>query len=104
VEVQLSQRAKAFRLWTATSADRDFRDETWSSVELHSDSPKHVLAQVQTPISGFRAYLVEADLVAPDGTPYKLSTEARVTPDGPPSRPSGQKRAQAQGRRIQSQG
>ena len=88
VEVQLSQRARAFRLWTAISADRDFRDDTWSSVELHSDSLKHVLAQVETPISGFRAYMVEADLLAPDGTPYKLSTEARVTPDGPPSKPS----------------
>jgi len=103
VEVQLSQRARAFRLWTATSADRDFRDDTWSSVELHFDSPKHVLARVEMPISGFRAYMVEADLVAPDGTPYKLSTEARVTPDGPPSKPSGQKRAQAPGR-ILTQG
>jgi PhoPQ-activated pathogenicity-related protein len=87
VEVQLSQAAKVFRLWTASSADRDFRDDTWSSVELRSDSPKHVLAQVQTPISGFRAYMVEADLVTPNGTPYKLSTEARVTPDGPPQKP-----------------
>jgi PhoPQ-activated pathogenicity-related protein len=87
VEVQLSQRAKDFRLWTATSADRDFRDAAWSSAELRSDSPKHVLAQIQTPISGFRAYMVEADLVAPDGTPYKLSTEARVTPEEPPQKP-----------------
>ena len=85
VEVVLSQPAKAFRLWTATSPDRDFRDDTWSSVELHSDSMTHVQAQVETPKTGFRAYLVEADLLAPDGSPYKLSTEARVTPDGPPA-------------------
>jgi PhoPQ-activated pathogenicity-related protein len=89
LEVQVSQEAKAFRLWSAISPDRDFRDDTWSSVDLHSDSPKHVLAQVETPAAGFKAYMVEADLVARDGTPYKLSTEARVTPDGPPSKRNG---------------
>jgi PhoPQ-activated pathogenicity-related protein len=95
VEVQLSQRAKAFRLWTANSPDRDFRDDTWSSVELSSDSSKHVLAQVETPAVGFRAYMVEADFVSPTGIPYKLSTEARVTPDGPPARPGGNDRSKS---------
>ena len=85
IDVTLSQPGKAFRLWTATSADRDFRDDTWSSVELPAESMTHVQARVETPKTGFRAFLVEADLAAPDGSPYKLSTEARVTPDGPPA-------------------
>jgi PhoPQ-activated pathogenicity-related protein len=89
VEVQLSQPAKGFRLWTATSPDRDFRDDQWTSAELRPDSASHVLAQVETPATGFKAYLVEADLVAADGSPYKLSTEARVTPVGPPAQPGG---------------
>jgi len=84
VEAKVSQPAGVFRLWTADSTDRDFRDDKWSAVELNSDSPTHVVAQVQTPAHGYRAYLVEAELRADDGQTYKLSTEARVTPDVPP--------------------
>ena len=36
--VCLSQPAKGFRLWTATSPSRDFRKAQWSSVELPSDA------------------------------------------------------------------
>ena len=85
LEVNLSKRAAAFRLWTAESSDRDFRDDKWSSTELSSESGKHVVAEVQTPPKGFRAYLVEAELKTETGETYRLSTEARVTPDGPPA-------------------
>ncbi len=84
IAVKLSLPATGFRLWTADSMDRDFRDDKWSSVDLAADSKTEVVAQVRTPDHGFRAYLVEAELKAPDGGIYKLSTEARVTPDGPP--------------------
>lgn len=84
VEVKLSQPALAFKLWTANSSDRDFRDDTWSSIDLHPESQTRVLANVQTPEHGFRAYLVEAQLKSSTGEIYRLSTEARVTPDGPP--------------------
>lgn len=84
LEVKLDRPAKAFRLWTANSTDRDFRDDKWSSTPLDPVSSMAVVAKVQTPETGFRAYLVEAELTAPDGEEYKLSTEARVTPDGPP--------------------
>ena len=86
VEVSLSQPAKAFRLWTATSPNRDFRKDKWSSVELPSTTGTNVVSKVQTPEKGFRAYLVEAELTTPTGETYKLSTEARVTPDGAPAR------------------
>jgi PhoPQ-activated pathogenicity-related protein len=80
----LNQPAKAFRLWTATSPIRDFRKAKWSDVELPANSPTNVLANIETPETGFRAYLIEAELTSATGQALKLSTEARVTPDGSP--------------------
>jgi PhoPQ-activated pathogenicity-related protein len=85
IEVNLRPAAKAFRLWTADSPDRDFRKRQWSSVDLPSNPGTHVLATVMTPTEGFRAYMIEAELAGPGGRSCKLSTEARVTPDGPPT-------------------
>jgi PhoPQ-activated pathogenicity-related protein len=84
VNVSLSQLAQAFRLWTATATNRDFRASKWSSSELASPSGKTVTANVEKPETGFRAYLVEAEMKTSTGHDYKLSTEARVVPDGPP--------------------
>lgn len=85
LDVALSPAAKSFRLWTASSTDRDFRNDRWTSQELKSNPGKAVAAQVGKPSSGYRAYLVEAELTASTGHTYKLSTEARVTPDALPS-------------------
>ena len=85
--VSLNQPAKAFRLWTATSPVRDFRQAVWSSVAVASGSGTNAVAEVRTPAEGFRAYLVEAELASARGQPYKLSTEARVTPDLSPAGP-----------------
>jgi len=82
--VTLSQPAKVFRLWTATSPVRDFRKAQWFSAKLPANSPTNVVGRIETPETGFRAYLIEAELTSPTGPAYKLSTEARVTPDGPP--------------------
>jgi PhoPQ-activated pathogenicity-related protein len=84
--VNLSQPAQAFKLWTATSTNRDFRARAWSSVLLATDTATTVTAKVEKPENGFRAYLVEAEMKTPGGDAYKLSTEARVIPDGPPPR------------------
>ena len=82
VEVSVNEKAKAIRLWTANSSDRDFRDEPWSSRELEAQpGSSHAVAEIKTPKKGYRAYLAEVELTAPDGHSYKLSTEARVTPD-----------------------
>jgi PhoPQ-activated pathogenicity-related protein len=86
VEVSVSQPAQSFRLWTATATNRDFRTSKWSSVEVASPSGTNVTATVERPATGFRAYLVEAQMKASTGDDYKLSTEARVIPDGPPLR------------------
>ncbi|HZA28127.1 MAG TPA: PhoPQ-activated protein PqaA family protein, partial [Gammaproteobacteria bacterium] len=80
--LQVDQTAKAVRLWSATSADRDFRDSTWSSQELGIQSgSSQTFAEIERPREGYYAYLMEVELISPTGQPYKLSTEARVTPD-----------------------
>jgi PhoPQ-activated pathogenicity-related protein len=80
-----NQKAKAARLWTADSTDRDFRDDPWSSRELDVKSgSSKAEATVEKPASGYRAFLGELVLTSPTGHDYKLSTEARVTPDTKP--------------------
>ncbi|MBK9139820.1 MAG: PhoPQ-activated pathogenicity-like protein PqaA type [Verrucomicrobia bacterium] len=71
--------------WLADSADRDFRDERWSSrdLPLTSDGREAELA-VARPGAGYRAYLIEFVFAASTGEEYRLSTEARVTPDTQP--------------------
>ena len=83
VAASVNRPAKAMKIWTATSADRDFRDEEWTSRELEITSgSSHSTAVVPKPASGYRAYLLEATLTDQQGHEFKLSTEARVIPDG----------------------
>jgi len=84
IETTTSTPAKSFRLWTADSPDRDLRNDRWSSSELPSNPGRKIATQVSKPAAGYRAYLVEAELTATTGHTYKLSTEARVTPDTQP--------------------
>lgn len=77
--------ANSARLWTADSADRDFRDDKWTGRDLPlTDQGRVAAAVVADPASGYRAYLIEFTLVSPAGHEYRLSTEARVTPDTQP--------------------
>jgi PhoPQ-activated pathogenicity-related protein len=85
VEVAVHPAASRFRVWTAESSERDFRKARWSAVELDAGSGTNAVAKIEAPSAGFRAYLVEAELSASTGDIYKLSTEARVLPDGPPA-------------------
>jgi PhoPQ-activated pathogenicity-related protein len=80
--VRASQPPRKVTLWTADSKDRDFRDDKWSSRELEL-KPGSTAASVSipTPAQGYRAYLLEVALSSPAGLAYRLSTEARVTPD-----------------------
>jgi PhoPQ-activated pathogenicity-related protein len=81
-KVKASPAAKRFTLWTADSADRDFRDDKWSSRELQPMAGgQEAAAEVPAPSQGYRAYLLEASLVSPAGLECWFSTEARVTPD-----------------------
>jgi PhoPQ-activated pathogenicity-related protein len=81
--MSLDQKPQGARLWTAVSADRDFRDDKWSSRELTVNPATHEAeATLETPAQGYRAYLGEFLLRTASGINYRLSTEARVTPDG----------------------
>ena len=81
--VRVDQPANKVRLWTAHSADRDFRDEKWTSRELEiQPGSSQASANVPKPAAGFTAFLAEVELTAPTGHSYKLSTQVQVTPDG----------------------
>ena len=81
--VRVDQPASKVRLWTAHSADRDFRDEKWTSRELEiQPGSSQANADVPKPAAGFTAFLAEVELTAPTGHSYKLSTQVQVTPDG----------------------
>jgi len=89
ISAKLDRPAKAFRLWTASSPVRDFRQAVWSSSDLPpagagTAATSEATGTVQGKDGAYRAALIEAELVSADGHPYKLSTEARVIPDGPP--------------------
>jgi PhoPQ-activated pathogenicity-related protein len=84
LSLSVNQAAKHIRLWTADSADRDFRNDQWTSRELPIQAgSSRAVAEIPAPEHGYRAYLGEVVLTSPTGQPYKLSTEARVTPDQP---------------------
>ena len=81
--VRVDQPAIKVRLWTSHSADRDFRDEKWTSRELEiQPNSSQATVDVPKPAAGFTAFFAEVELTAPTGHTYKLSTQVQVTPDG----------------------
>jgi hypothetical protein len=85
LSIEVDQKAKEARLWTADSSDRDFRDNGWTSqpLKITSGSSK-AQATINKPRKGYRSYMGEVVLTAPTGHDYKLSTAARVIPDTQP--------------------
>lgn len=82
ISVKVNKQAKQITLWTASSADRDFRNDQWTSRQLEiKPGSSRADATIEVPETGYRAYLAEVVLTSPTGQEYKLSTEARVTPD-----------------------
>jgi hypothetical protein len=80
--VRVDQPITKVRLWTVHSADRDFRDENWTSRELElQPGSSQARADVPKPAAGFTAFLAEVELTAPTGHTDKLSTQVQVTPD-----------------------
>lgn len=82
LDMHVNRSAKAIRLWTADSADRDFRNDKWSSKELEV-KPGSARADtgVEKPASGYRAFMGEVILTNRFGHEYKLSTQVQVVPD-----------------------
>jgi PhoPQ-activated pathogenicity-related protein len=82
MSLTVDQPVKKARLWTADSDIRDMRRAKWASRELEIRSgSSEASAEIPKREKGYRAYLGEVVLTAPTGHEYKLSTEARVTPD-----------------------
>ena len=81
--VRVDRPVTKVRLWTAHSADRDFRDEKWTSRELEiQPGSSQASVYVPKPAAGFTAFLAEIELTASTGHTYKLSTQVQVIPDG----------------------
>ena len=78
LSLKVDQQAKQIRLWSADSADRDFRNDHWTSrlLEIQPGSSRATTV-IDAPESGYRAYLGEVTLTSPTGDEYKVSTEAR---------------------------
>ena len=73
VETTAHQLADA-RLWTSSSADRDFRDEKWSSTSLGVLGKPEVSIEMNYPKTGYTAFYVELVYQAPKGHEYTEST------------------------------
>ena len=65
-------------LWSATSADRDFRDETWSSVEISYDAAGVVNAEISYPENGYEAFYIDLEYPDINGGTYTKSTRVFV--------------------------
>ena len=66
--VRVDRPVTKVRLWTAHSADRDFRDEKWTSRELEIQTgSSQASADVPKPAAGFTAFMAEVELTASTG-------------------------------------
>ena len=82
LHVKVDRHAKAIRLWSADSPDRDFRNDRWSHRELPVKAGSALAdAVLEKPTTGYRAYMGEIVLTNRFGRDYKLSTQVKVLPD-----------------------
>ncbi len=68
-------------LWTAHSADRDFRDDTWSSNVIDTKPRKVINTKISFPDSGYQAFYMDLEYAEPNGDTYTKSTRMFVTDD-----------------------
>ena len=66
------------RLWTAASADRDFRDEEWINTDLNCEGAPDIKVAISQPLQGFRAFYIDLLYPAPGGGTYSTSTRMFV--------------------------
>ena len=86
IRVQNSDKPSAVKLWQATNPDaRDFRlmtiKDAWTSKPLKDEGGGVYLGKPEKPAKGWTAYFVELTYDNGTVTPYKFTTEVRVTPD-----------------------
>ncbi len=86
IRVQNSDKPSEVKLWQATNPDaRDFRlmtiKDAWQSSPLPDEGGGVYLAKVDKPAKGWTAFFVELTYANGTATPFKFTTEVRVTPD-----------------------
>ena len=82
LHMKVNRHAKAIRLWSADSTDRDFRNDRWTNRELEV-KPGSAIADsdMEKPATGYRAFMGEVILTNRFGHEFKLSTQVQVVPD-----------------------
>jgi PhoPQ-activated pathogenicity-related protein len=85
LSVRASDKPTMVKLWQATNPDaRDFRlmtiQDAWQSSALTETNGVY-LAGIPKPAKGWTAFFVELTFPSGDTTPFKFTTEVRVTPD-----------------------
>jgi PhoPQ-activated pathogenicity-related protein len=78
IHVTANTDAVAGRVWTATQADRDFRDAQWGNKPVDSGDPREATIEVPLPKEGFEAFYVEAIFPSPLGGEYSKCTRVFV--------------------------
>jgi PhoPQ-activated pathogenicity-related protein len=71
-------------LWTAQSANRDFRDSKWTSTPL--EGKRKATAKVENPATGWTAYYVEVRFPGLMGLEFGSTTKMTVIPDTMPTK------------------
>ncbi|WP_247236714.1 PhoPQ-activated pathogenicity-related family protein [Telluribacter sp. SYSU D00476] len=77
MEVQMQDLVEVV-LWSATSADRDFRNDKWTSKSMGKSTIARIQVEQPYPANGFRAFYVDLKYKAPGGGEYTVSTRAFV--------------------------
>ena len=65
-------------LWSASSTDRDFRNETFGSIKISSATTEEVNYEVDYPTSGFKAFYIDMEYADSNGGTYTKSTRVYV--------------------------
>ena len=86
IRMQKTDKPSEVKLWQATNPDaRDFRlvtiKDAWKSSPLADEGGGVYLAKVEKPAKGWTAFFVELTYSNGTATPFKFTTEVRVTPD-----------------------
>jgi PhoPQ-activated pathogenicity-related protein len=61
-------------LWSASSEDRDFRDEKWRSRRLRKSDTAAFTLEEENPKKGYKAFYVDMEYRDPNGGTYTVST------------------------------
>ena len=79
--ISSSKDLKSIYFWSANSEDRDFRDETWISIQIEPVNDKPTTQIINFPDSGFKAFYMDLEYEDPNGGTYTKSTRMYLVDD-----------------------